>query len=941
MKRINSLIVIVLSITQTPWAQSNWQHVGPNFDHVGIEQYGRGVGRVECIAVDPIRPDTIYLGSNGGTWKSWDGGINWSNMDPNYFLPFSGASDMIVSSVTGNVFVACTDLNDRTDVPSNCGKSVGIYVYNRITSGWSLLNTLPTSCRINRLKFYPGNENIIFACTNGGLYRTTNGGTNWTIIDTTPIYNIVFLVNGATVYTYISGSKGPVFKESTNASQITPAPTFTNLSVVESKYLSAPILSTSNICAGDVSGTVKTIYIWVSEFDASNPTVHRLLKFTKDVNSGATTCAPYTTESFGGDYGSFSCDRFGLEYGNGRLYFGARYLHAWNTITNSALSETWIHDDIHYLKYIPSKNRMLCASDGGFSIYDFNSATPDNAIQRNLGLRISQVNGFSGASDQIDMFYDAEQDRPGVRFSNTINATKWADNENNGIIVNKFNNNLVIGKLSSYYNASYASSFTAMQPPPSSSSITYWPVPNSPTFTADLGNPETPVSQPSFYINTFFQDQGREKIYYGTTTFEQWDPQTGKFAVKIRPNVIFGDCSNPLRCSAWSGPISMAISPNDKNGLVFTTPCISTLLDNTVVGVNQRASQVIQYIGPNIDDSWVAHNEDQTNWKLITPNLNNVNGNILTLTNDQIFSVTFTSAAISPWDKNKIWVGCSSPSTTFVLPYKVLAYDGASQNWTDYSSGIPSDEIVHTMVMETGSNNGMYLGTNKSMYYRNSVMASWQPFVTNLPHLKTTQLEINYKENTVRAGTYGRGIWKSNLNCPGTLAEITYSASKEFKEGSPSVLSSGTITANGSDMVYYRGTDFVELKPGFNTVTGSNFLAYIHECNSTGNSPGMNMKIKNPNPESEVVNEIPEPNGMNIYPNPNQGIFSVNIQTESTNDMSIYDFLGRLVFTKNQLKGEIEIDLKGKPAGIYIVKAINNTNGKVEVRKIILENSQY
>lgn len=42
-------------------------------------------------------------------------------------------------------------------------------------------------------------------------------------------------------------------------------------------------------------------------------------------------------------------------------------------------------------------------------------------------------------------------------------------------------------------------------------------------------------------------------------------------------------------------------------------------------------------------------------------------------------------------------------------------------------------------------------------------MTNWIPFSTNLPNVIINELEINYAENKIYAGTYGRGLWSSPL----------------------------------------------------------------------------------------------------------------------------------------------------------------------------------
>ena len=53
-------------------------------------------------------------------------------------------------------------------------------------------------------------------------------------------------------------------------------------------------------------------------------------------------------------------------------------------------------------------------------------------------------------------------------------------------------------------------------------------------------------------------------------------------------------------------------------------------------------------------------------------------------------------------------------------------------------------------------------------------VTDWQPFCAGLPNVQVTDLEINYCAGKLRAGTWGRGLWESDLAEQPTLArEIT------------------------------------------------------------------------------------------------------------------------------------------------------------------------
>lgn len=80
---------------------------------------------------------------------------------------------------------------------------------------------------------------------------------------------------------------------------------------------------------------------------------------------------------------------------------------------------------------------------------------------------------------------------------------------------------------------------------------------------------------------------------------------------------------------------------------------------------------------------------------------------------------------------------------------------------------------VNDLVFQQGTDGGVYIAMDIGVYYRNAV-TDWQPFCAGLPNVQVTDLEINYCAGKLRAGTWGRGLWESDLAEQPTLArEIT------------------------------------------------------------------------------------------------------------------------------------------------------------------------
>ncbi len=117
-----------------------------------------------------------------------------------------------------------------------------------------------------------------------------------------------------------------------------------------------------------------------------------------------------------------------------------------------------------------------------------------------------------------------------------------------------------------------------------------------------------------------------------------------------------------------------------------------------------------------------------------------------------------TSITVSNTDSSKVWLSMSG----YIAANKVWYSPDAGVTWINYSTGL-ANFPVNTILYQKNSMNALYVGTDIGVYYRNDTLASWQPFKTNLPNVDVQQLEIIYSLNKIRAATNGRGLWESDL----------------------------------------------------------------------------------------------------------------------------------------------------------------------------------
>lgn len=159
---------------EIPASHLTWVSRGP--DNVG--------GRTRQMIVHPTDSDILWAASaGGGVWKSFDRGDHW--------LPMNGnLQNYIVSSLT-------LDTNPPPQGPptyqtmyAGTGElgynGGGIFKSTDEGTTWTLLGSTDPRlagnshwASVNRISIKPGDSQVLLASNNSGVWRSTNGGVNW------------------------------------------------------------------------------------------------------------------------------------------------------------------------------------------------------------------------------------------------------------------------------------------------------------------------------------------------------------------------------------------------------------------------------------------------------------------------------------------------------------------------------------------------------------------------------------------------------------------------------------------------------------------------------------------------------------------------------------------------------------------------------------------
>jgi len=192
------------------------------------QEYGIGLGvaRFYEIAIDPLNPDIIYVGGEAGSvYKSENGGRNfsqapyntgkgvfglavhprqsgvvlaginkaeagilraengWDFVSVSTGLIYGGAdsaySALVFAPSNPQIVYAGSGFESDRDAKGIFKSSDGGQTWNSISNGLAVNSGTGYPHYVKAMAVHPRNENVVYAATGGGLYRTDDGGATW------------------------------------------------------------------------------------------------------------------------------------------------------------------------------------------------------------------------------------------------------------------------------------------------------------------------------------------------------------------------------------------------------------------------------------------------------------------------------------------------------------------------------------------------------------------------------------------------------------------------------------------------------------------------------------------------------------------------------------------------------------------------------------------
>ncbi len=100
---------------------------------------------------------------------------------------------------------------------------------------------------------------------------------------------------------------------------------------------------------------------------------------------------------------------------------------------------------------------------------------------------------------------------------------------------------------------------------------------------------------------------------------------------------------------------------------------------------------------------------------------------------------------------------------------KVIKSTDGGLTWTLISAGIPNIAVKKVILKTDFTNETLFLATELGVYWKNNTMTMWQKLGQGLPNVLVKDLRINYIDQELYAGTYGRSMWKVSVAPPSSI----------------------------------------------------------------------------------------------------------------------------------------------------------------------------
>ncbi len=660
--------------------------------------------------------------------------------------------------------------NEKAKSPENMQSSA-----NWSYKGNAAVPTYGGDGRVNKLRFYPGNSSIMYACTpTGGLWKTTNGGISW----------------------------------STNTDQLSE-------------------LGTSDLAIDPINPTI----MYLATGDCDGPAADfwsistiGVLKSTDGGNTWNPTGLSYTQQSTGPGYGTVT--ELALNPVNTNIIIAATSNGMYYSANAGA---TWTQEDTEYFKSVefepfhPSTvyaatgdGKFFRSIDGGMSFNQVTNGLPAFGLTARMTIAVTPADS--------NYVYLVAEDASSWSFYGLYRSTDrgqtFTQRSNSG------SGNL--GMAYGWYGLPLAVSPTNIDTVLTGGIDVYMSTDGGASWNLNASSGGSPYAHADGHHYIFLPGSG-------ASWFDACDG--GVFKATAGGN-IYTDLSNNLQIaeiyaigpstltsglwlSGWqdNGTNESGLPWMETNGGDGMVPFIDYSNDNTMYSSSQGGALYNSFDGgvnwnyiagpisengpwvtrwlqdpqkantlfAGFSNVWESPDQGNTTWNQISnfsSSTNRITALIVDPSNDKVIytcwhdSIFMTSNGGTSWknitsnlpvgeawmtgitvdpnNSSHAWVTFSG----YVDTAKVFQTYNGGTNWQNISSGL-LNLPVNCIVFQPNNHSGIYVGTDKGVYYHDTILNSWVSYNTGLPNVMVNDLKIVDAGANLLAASYGRGVWET------------------------------------------------------------------------------------------------------------------------------------------------------------------------------------
>jgi hypothetical protein len=890
-----------------------------------------GVTRAGDLVIHPTNNQILWCATNSGIWKTINGGTSWTNVQAGSF--HQGAIRLKPTDPTNVYAVSNTNFYKSTDTG---------------TSFVNIITGLPASSSRLLLDVTPANANYIYilSATGGafqGIYRSINGGTNWTkTTSTTDVFEsnqsgydlalAVSATNANEIYTgclniWKSVDGGTTMTKVNNWSSPTSA-SYSHADIHFLKYFG------NNLYAGTDGGIYKssnsgvnftslTTGLQISQFykvAVSKQSAGNMVGGLQDNGGHA-----FSNNGWKNYYGADGMDT-GVDPNNGSKYYGfiqfggSMYIstdggNSLGSGVGAPAAETGTNDDGGNWVTPMAINSLGEVFAGYSRLYMLNGVA-----------WAQQSSGTIGTGDIELVYIDPSNDNimyvsNGTRLYKSINKgvaftlAYTAATSITSICVNSLNNNIV-------YLTTSGTGGLALKSTNGGTVFASFST-NLPAIGKNVIRHQGRNSLNPLYLGTSLG------VYYRDDSMTQWEP----FDINL-PNVSVTDLEINLEegkiiaatygRGIWQASIPIEVPTNDI-ALTAITPIIDIDCDGLVspeITVKNNGTNPILSVSITYDYNGTPQNY------IWTGSIATGASQIITIPSFTIstrgaynlnITSTITSDAYSDNNKGITQLYIDNSGTIGVLN----TFETVASELLTFNDGVTSSQWkrgINTNGALATPGNNVYT-TNFTGNYPDSTKSYLFSQCYNLTNAVNPQIKfklafdlepdydlvyVQYSTNMGQTwtvlGTQGANWYNSNRtpatsgvdceNCPGAQWLGTNTTLTEYFYPLNSLI--------GQSNVIFRIV--------FHSDSGANQLGVVVD----------NFII-----EGTLSNQDFELKNIAIYPNPSTGLFTVSTGNKAINKVEVYDVTGKVVLSKNNFSNansQTVLDMKNVSNGIYFVK---------------------